>query len=254
MGHIRILAAALLAASALPLAACQNRDTAALTGDALTTASTSQPSFRGTAELGKKWQANPKDIATGIAYADGLEKLSQTDQQIAVLQTLAAQNPGDARVQSIYGKKLIGAGRTGEAIPVLEPVAAKTGDWRILSALGSAYDQNGRYADARGQYQRALALQPNEISVTNNMAMSYALEGNLKQAESVLRQAMSAPGGKDAQKIRQNLALVVGLQGRFDEARQIASEDLPPEQVEENMAYLQKMLSQPNTWQKLSGG
>jgi Flp pilus assembly protein TadD len=52
--------------------------------------------------------------------------------------------------------------------------------------------------------------------------------------------------------VRQNLALVVGLQGRFDEARQIASADLPPDQVEANMAYLQKMLAQPNTWQQLA--
>ena len=59
------------------------------------------------------------------------------------------------------------------------------------------------------------------------------------------------PAGKSEPRIRQNLALVVGLQGRFEEARQIASEDLPPDEVEANMAYLQKMLSQPNTWQQL---
>jgi Flp pilus assembly protein TadD len=59
------------------------------------------------------------------------------------------------------------------------------------------------------------------------------------------------PAGKTEPRIRQNLALVVGLQGRFDEARQIASQDLPADQVEANMAYLQKMLSQPNTWQQL---
>jgi Flp pilus assembly protein TadD len=46
---------------------------------------------------------------------------------------------------------------------------------------------------------------------------------------------------------------VVGLQGRFEESRKIASEDLPPDEVEANMAYLQKMLSQPNIWQQLSG-
>ena len=46
--------------------------------------------------------------------------------------------------------------------------------------------------------------------------------------------------------------MVVGLQGRFDEASKLAREDLPPEQVQENMAYLQKMLSQPNTWQQIS--
>jgi len=47
---------------------------------------------------------------------------------------------------------------------------------------------------------------------------------------------------------------VVGLQGRFEEASAIASKDLPPQQVEANMAYLKTMLSQPNTWQQLQEG
>ena len=81
--------------------------------------------------------------------------------------------------------------------------------------------------------------------------MSYALEGNLTKAETILRQASQLPAGKTEPRIRQNLALIVGLQGRFEEARQIASQDLPNDQVEANMAYLQKMLSQPNTWQEL---
>ena len=82
--------------------------------------------------------------------------------------------------------------------------------------------------------------------------MSFALEGNLKQAEASFRQADALPRSRSEPRIRQNLALVVGLQGRFDEASKLASEDLPPEQVEANMAYLKKMLSQPNTWQQLS--
>ena len=44
------------------------------------------------------------------------------------------------------------------------------------------------------------------------------------------------------------------LQGRFDEAKKIASEDLPPDQVEANMAYLQQMLASSNTWAKLKEG
>ena len=82
--------------------------------------------------------------------------------------------------------------------------------------------------------------------------MSFALQGNLKEAERVLRAANAAPRANSEPRLRQNLALVVGLQGRFDEASSIASKDLPQDQVEANMAYLQKMLSQPNTWQQLS--
>jgi Flp pilus assembly protein TadD len=147
----------------------------------------------------------------------------------------------------------VSAGRSEEAIPVLERAEASAdADWRIYSALGSAYDQQGLYQKARAQYDKALAADPQNLSVMNNIGMSYALEGNLKQAEATLRQADSLPRSKSEPRIRQNLALVVGLQGRFEEASTLAREDLPPEQVQANMAYLQKMLSQPNTWQQIS--
>jgi Flp pilus assembly protein TadD len=244
----------ILLTSALAISACQSKTASLDSLDGLNTASTSPASFKKTAELGNRWQGDQKNLELGLAYADGLEKLGQTDQQLQVLATLSAQNPQNANIQSLYGKKLIAAGRSGEAIPILEKMAAGgSSDWRALSALGSAYDQQGQYSTARETYQKALVLQPNQISVLNNIGMSYALEGNLKQAEVTLQSAMALPEGKTLPILRQNLALVVGLQGRFEESRQIASADLPPEEVEANMAYLQKMLSQPNTWQQLSG-
>ena len=244
----------LLLASAFAISACQSKTASLGSLDGLNTASTSPASFKKTAELGERWQGDQKNLELGLAYAAGLEKLGQADQQMQVLATLSAQNPENTQIQSLYGKTLLAAGRPREAIPVLEKmVASGSGDWRTLSALGSAYDQQGQYSTAREIYQKALALQPNQIAVLNNMGMSYALEGNLKQAEATLQSAMALPEGKTLPRLRQNLALVVGLQGRFEESRQIASADLPPKEVEANMAYLQKMLSQPNTWQQLSG-
>lgn len=251
----RIALPLLLVVSAFAISACQSKTANLESLDGLTTASTAPASFKKTAELGNRWQGDPKNLELGLAYADGLEKLGQTDQQMQVLATLSTQNPQNTNIQALYGKKLLAAGRSGEAIPVLKAVAdSGTDDWRILSALGSAYDQQAQYGTAREIYQKALALQPNQISVLNNMGMSHALEGNLKEAEETLRSAMALPEGKSLPRLRQNLALVVGLQGRFEESRKIASEDLPPDEVEANMAYLQKMLSQPNTWQQLSDG
>ena len=52
--------------------------------------------------------------------------------------------------------------------------------------------------------------------------------------------------------VRQNLALAIGLQGRFDEAQQIARQELSAEQAEANVAYLRGMLSQQNAWKQLA--
>jgi Flp pilus assembly protein TadD len=170
-----------------------------------------------------------------------------------VLATLYQYHPDDPTLLGTYGRELAQAGRPEEAQPVLtKAIAAGGTDWRLLSAMGSVLDQQAKYNEARDYYQRALKIAPGNVAVLNNLGMSYALEGDLKQAEKTLREASGLPAGNSEPRLRQNLALVVGLQGRFDEARQIASSDLPPDQVEANMAYLQKMLAQPNTWQQLS--
>jgi Flp pilus assembly protein TadD len=70
--------------------------------------------------------------------------------------------------------------------------------------------------------------------------MSYMLSKELPKAEEALRQAMASP--KASSKVRQNLGLVVGLQGRFAEAEQIVKGDLPPDEAAANVAYLREML------------
>ena len=65
----------------------------------------------------------------------------------------------------------------------------------------------------------------------------WFLNGNATQA------AQSAQPGATA-KVRQNLALVVGLAGRFAEAEQIASAELPADQAAANIQILRQMLEQ----------
>jgi Flp pilus assembly protein TadD len=251
----QLVAALIVVTSAAALAGCQQKSAGLEQLDTMSTASTTPASFQATAKLGKAWQADPKDIGKGLAYANGLQALGQIDQQMGVLKQLYQSHPENPKLAILYGKKLAQVGKSADALPILEQAAANPGaDWRVHSALGSAYDQQGLYDKAQAEYVKALALQPNELSVLNNMGMSYALQGNLKQAEATLRQASLLPKAGTQPRIRQNLALVVGLQGRFEDARKIASEDLPREQVEANMGYLQQMLSHPNTWQQLAEG
>jgi Flp pilus assembly protein TadD len=248
----RIRAPTLIVAVAVAIAGCEGKSITLGSGDTLTTASTAPASLKETAALGQRWRKDPGDTRLGLAYASSLKSLGQTQQQSEVLKTLVERHPGDQQLMVIYGKQLVETGQGAQGAGILEQaIAAGNSDWKTYSALGSALDQQGKYAEARGKYEQALILAPNQITVLNNLGMSFALEGNLTRAEATLRQANELPTGRTEPRIRQNLALVVGLQGRFDEARKIASEDLPADQVEANMAYLQKMLSQPNTWQQL---
>src|SRR5690606_38000759 len=107
----------------------------------------------------------------------------------------------------------------------------------------------GQSANARQLYRRALELAPGEPTVLSNLGMSYVLEGDLKAAETYMRQAAQAPAADS--RVRQNLALVVGLQGRFQEAEQIAGRELSPDQAQANVTYLRSMLAQQNAWSQL---
>ncbi|MFO1088614.1 MAG: tetratricopeptide repeat protein [Hyphomicrobiales bacterium] len=235
--------------------------TTALT-DPMTTGSTSaaakdqpqEPSIRRMATAKQAWEADQNNVKKGLAYAGELMALDQDQQALQVVTQIASNNPDNMELAAYYGKILIQSGELAEGEKQLQKVIASgKADWKVYSALGSALDQQGRYDDARKAYQQALSERPNEISVLNNLGMSYALSGDLKQAEQVLQKASDLPGGAANPRLRQNLALVVGLQGRYDEAQQIASRDLPPEQAQANVEYLRKMMSQSNPWAQISG-
>ena len=109
----------------------------------------------------------------------------------------------------------------------------------------------GRHDEARGHYTSALKIVPDEASVMSNLGLSYALSRDLGRAEEILRRA-STYGDKEP-RVRQNLALVVGLQGRFDEAETIARGDLSPEEAAANLDYLRHMLAQEKGRRKGKG-
>ena len=60
--------------------------------------------------------------------------------------------------------------------------------------------------------------------------------GQKDQAETLLRRAVANPSAGARE--RQNLALILGLQGKIGEAERLLRQDLPPEIAEANLTYL----------------
>jgi Flp pilus assembly protein TadD len=199
---------------------------------------------------GASYEKNTKDKQTGLLYANVLRMTGRNDQALAVMRQVAIVHPNDREVLAAYGKALAGSGQFEGALDAVRRAQRPDfPDWRLLSAEGAILDQMGQQADARELYRKALDLQPNEPTVLSNLGMSYLLADDLKTAETYMRSAAAAQGADS--RVRQNLALVVGLQGRFEEAEQIARQELSPEQAEANAAYLKSMLAQQNSWSKL---
>ena len=53
--------------------------------------------------------------------------------------------------------------------------------------------------------------------------------------------ARPGPARRRRRKCKQNLALVVGLRGKYDEARVLGEAALPPAKAGDNVAYLQRL-------------
>jgi Flp pilus assembly protein TadD len=199
---------------------------------------------------GAAYQRSPQDKGVGLAYASALRMTGRNDQSLAVMQQVAISHPKDRDVLASYGKALAAAGELEKALDTVRRAQTPDyPDWRLFSAEGAILDQLGRADEARVYYRKALDIQPNEPSVLSNLGMSHLLANDLRSAESYLRSAARLPGADS--RVRQNLALVVGLQGRFEEAQTIASAELDPAEAAANVAYLKSMLDQQNTWSML---
>ncbi len=198
---------------------------------------------RRTAEAyGERYRVNPKDADTALAYGQALRATGQRSQAAAVLEQATISHPGNKALLAAYGRALADNGNFQEAFDVLSRAHSPDNpDWRILSVQGTALDQLGRHDEARAYYASALKIVPGEPSVLSNLGLSYMLSKDLPKAEATLRQAYGSSRA-DA-RVRQNLGLVVGLQGRFAEAETIVKADLPPDQAAANVAYLKQMLS-----------
>lgn len=204
-------------------------------------------------QLGPRYAANPKDKQIALRYASALQMDGRTDQSLAVMRKTVIYHPNDREILAAYGKALAADGQLEQALDAVRRAETpEYPDWRLVSAEGAILDQLGQTDQARALYRKALDLKPNEPSVLSNLGMSYLLKGDLKTAETYLRSANEQPGADS--RIRQNLALVVGLQGRFDEAEKIASAELPPDEAAANVAYLRQMISQQNAWSQLKDG
>src|ERR1700694_5035629 len=241
----RLLASAAVAAIlAAGLGGCQTMSdiTGSLTSKAEAGPSPDADPRRAAEGYGERYRATPQGAAAALTYGQALRATGQRGQAVAVLEQATIAHPGNKALLASYGRALADNGNFQQAFDVLTRAHSPDNpDWRILSVQGTALDQMGRHDEARRYYTSALKIVPDEPSVLSNLGLSYVLSKDLPKAEETLRRAYA--GGKADARVRQNLALVVGLQGRFAEAEGIVRADLPPDEAAANVAYLKRVLS-----------
>ena len=166
------------------------------------------------------------------------------------MQTAAVKTPTDFDVLGAYGKALADDGQFEQAKAVLaRSYTPERPDWTIMSVQGTVADRLGDHQNAQTFYQGALKIAPGEPNVLTNLGLSYALTRQLPDAEAALREACANPRA-DA-RMRQNLALVLALEGKFAEAEQVSRRDMTAQAASANVASIKQMIAQSNSWREL---
>ena len=138
------------------------------------------------------------------------------------------------------GKAYLKTGRPDlAASPLALDYQINPNDPKLLMVIGVADDFIGQHVYAQARYQQGLRLAPGDHSLILNLALSLALTEKYDQAIALLRPVAYAAGASPRE--RQTLALIYGLKGDTNAARQVAQIDLDAASVTHNLAFYETL-------------
>ncbi|MEM1307460.1 MAG: tetratricopeptide repeat protein [Pseudomonadota bacterium] len=185
---------------------------------------------------------DPRNKTAALSLARNLRAAGNKRAAYGILQEASVLHGKSREVSGEYGRLALEFGQTQSALRLLKHAndPAKP-DWRVLSALGAAYAKVGELRRATDALEQARTLAPDQASIANNLAMIYVAQRDLKRAETLLRDIAFRPNATP--RMRQNLALVLGLQGQMTEAKALAAEDTSTTEAYARIDKLAKMRS-----------
>jgi Flp pilus assembly protein TadD len=194
---------------------------------------------------------DPEDLTIAIEFARALREIGSQDRAVDILSRALIVNPDSPEALMLLGRiqmsagDIVNAGRAFHRVTEIDPDRAEA--W---AALGTTFDQQGQHGLAQTSYMHALQFEPNRTTTLTNYGLSLLLTGDLAGAEAKLRQAAANPDA--GTRVTENLALALGLQGKFDEMKTVSSVAAPAKVVEQNVALLQGLIKPARSWDALA--
>jgi len=159
-----------------------------------------QELFAQAAFWSREYELNPGDLESAIKLSAAVRKLGNPQRAIEIAQTTRALYPRDPYLTAEFAAGLIAAERAQDAMqPLDEALRTAPGYARLWSLKGAALDQQENYDLARKHYAKALQITPHDPNVSR---------------------AVAIPGA--SRSVRQNLSLILQLQGKNEEAKRYA--------------------------------
>jgi Flp pilus assembly protein TadD len=181
--------------------------------------------------------AHPDDPAAQIGSGEAALQAGDVDTALANFKRAAQLAPGHADAHYGLARTYVAKNQPSEAIAEFQSVlTAEPRHVRALNGMGIALDLLGRDRDAQNAYRAGLAAAPDNVAIRNNLGLSLLLSRDYDQAVAELSTVARQPGAST--RVRQNLALALGLKGAETEAARVASPDLDPTSIAENKRFV----------------
>lgn len=145
---------------------------------------------------------------------------------IAAAEKLAVKSPQDAATRASLGNAYLLAGRFESAVTAFED-ARYLGDDTARAALGLALAHAGT---GNGAAAVSVLDSARNVIPVSDYGLALALSGETGRGVDVLAEALR--GGENTAKVRQNLAYAYALDGRWNDARVMAGQDVPVDKLD----------------------
>ena len=166
--------------------------------------------------------SDPAFAVARVGQADAAIRAGRTDDSVALLQTLAAEQPGNEAVLTALGDALRRQGHCDQAITAYDAAIALVpapapGHWPMFYKRAGCHIVVDNWTAAEADFRAALALAPTEPRLLNELGYSWVDRGvNLDEALGMIQRAVAA--SPDVGYIVDSLAWAYYRLGRYSEA------------------------------------
>ena len=183
----------------------------------------------------------PDDPRGRLALAELRLALGDTGGSLQAFRALLEFPEVEVDARQGYGIALMLIGDTDAALRELSAaVEADPTRWRAWNALGVYYDSQEQWALSDDAYRRALALQPEEPTILNNLGFSLLMQGRKEEAVRTLQDALRLDPTEDLTKT--NLRIAYAHLGQYRRAVAGTANDSEQARALNNAGYVALLL------------
>jgi Flp pilus assembly protein TadD len=180
------------------------------------------------------------NVVYQLGVADNMRRVGDYDSAMRAYNNILKDEPENIDAMEGKALTLLAKGETKESKDLFQNVLKKDKErWRTMNAIGILFVLNDMPQEALAYYNQALKVRPGEPATLNNLGLTYALDANYDSAIDALQRAAGKLDEKDPerQRVDLNLALVYALSGEMDRAEDVAGKHLSGAALNNNMGF-----------------